>query len=65
MPRLEHRIIGSQHVYTSPDVPGLFVAHDADQQTALDSVPSAIKVLEEMKARRKQRDKVAAAASSG
>jgi hypothetical protein len=45
-------------------VPGLFVAH-ADQQTALDSVPSAIKVLEEMKARRKQRDKVAAAASSG
>ena len=64
MPRLEHRIIGSQHVYTSPDVPGLFVAH-ADQQTALDSVPSAIKVLEEMKARRKQRDKVAAAVNSG
>lgn len=55
--RLEHRKIGSQHVFTSPDMPGLYVAH-ADYETARAGVPSAIEMLERMKERRAQRKRV-------
>jgi hypothetical protein len=54
---LDHEVIGSQHVYTSPDVPGLYVAH-TDEQTALKGVPGAIKMLEDMTARRARREKL-------
>jgi hypothetical protein len=58
-PRLVHEVIGSQHVYTSPDVPGLYVAH-SDQQTALKGVPGSIKMLMSMTERRSRREKLKA-----
>lgn len=45
--RIEHRIVGTQHVFTSPDVPGLFVAH-ADREKAERDVPAAIEMLKWM-----------------
>lgn len=52
--RLEHKKVGEQHVFTSPDVPGLHVAH-ADYETARASVPSAVEMLERMRSRRAER----------
>lgn len=48
--RIEHRVVGTQHVFTSPDVPGLFVAH-ADRETAQRDVPAAIEMLKRMQER--------------
>jgi hypothetical protein len=53
-PRLVTEQIGSQWVITSPDVPGLYVAH-AELDKALGGVASAIKMLAEMQKRRATR----------
>lgn len=55
--RLEHKKIGELHVYTSPDVPGLFVA-DADKSVALGRVPHYVETLAQINARREERDQV-------
>jgi hypothetical protein len=49
--KLVHRVIGTKHVYTSPDVPALHVSH-ADQATALSGVQSALDMLSNMEVRR-------------
>jgi hypothetical protein len=48
--QLVHRIVGSKHVFTSPDVPGLHVSH-GDRQTALDAVQSALDMFARMEER--------------
>ena len=60
--KIEHRVVGTQHVFTSPDLPGLFVAHrDRDQAQA--DVPAAIEMLRAMEQRlaekRRVRDRIA------
>jgi hypothetical protein len=60
--KIEHRVVGTQHVFTSPDLPGLFVAHrDRDQAEA--DVPAAIEMLRRMEQRlaekRRVRDRIA------
>ncbi len=55
--RLSERVVGDLHVITSPDVPGLYVAH-ADLETARRNVGPAVQMLETMEARRAQRRKV-------
>lgn len=52
--RLEFRVVGRQHVITSPDVPGLYVAH-ADLEEARRSVDSAVEMLSRMRERRAER----------
>lgn len=51
-PYLVHRIMNGHHVFTSPDVPGLLVSH-VDEMTARNAVPSAIKMLNDMRERRR------------
>jgi hypothetical protein len=48
--RLVHRIVGTKHVFTSPDVPELHVSH-ADYETARASVQPAIEMVARMKDR--------------
>lgn len=55
--RVEHRIVGTQHVFTSPDLPGLYVAH-ADKAVAESSVPEAVAMLRAMAARRAEKRQV-------
>ncbi|MFA6964841.1 hypothetical protein [Bosea sp. (in: a-proteobacteria)] len=55
--RVEHRIVGTQHVFTSPDLPGLYVAH-ADKAVAERSVPEAVAMLRAMAARRAEKRQV-------
>lgn len=45
--RLVETFVGSQHVITSPDMPGLYVAHD-DLETARRSVETAVRMLDAM-----------------
>jgi hypothetical protein len=54
--RLVHRVIGDLHVFTSPDVPGLYAAHP-DKETAEKSVPEAIEMLQRMEERRRNRER--------
>lgn len=49
--RLIEQIIGAQHVITSPDVPGLYVAH-ADLETARREVEPTLAMLKAMADRR-------------
>ncbi len=56
-PRIEHKIVGKHHVFTSPDVPGLYVAH-ADYETARQNVDSAIQTLARMRERQAEREHV-------
>lgn len=52
--KIEHRVVGTQHVFTSPDLPGLFVAHrDRDQAEA--DLPAAIDMLRGMEKRLAER----------
>ncbi len=55
--KLEHRVIGAQHVFTSPDLPGLYVAH-ADREIAERSVPEAVDMLQRMQKRRAEKQHV-------
>ena len=48
--QLVHRIVGSKHVFTSPDVPELNVAH-ADEAIAMTNIQSAIELVERTRAR--------------
>ena len=58
---LVHRVVGTKHVFTSPDVPELHISH-ADRQAAYDSIQPALDLLEQVKqrieARRKLRDQM-------
>lgn len=56
--RLVERKIGRQWLITSPDVPGLYVAH-ADLETARKAVPSAVEMLGHMAERVRQRTRPA------
>lgn len=47
---LVHRVVGAQHVFTSPDVAELFVAH-ADEETARSRVQGVLDMIEQMKQR--------------
>lgn len=62
--RLEHNTVGGQHVFTSPDMPGLHVAH-SDYDTAKASVPSAIEMLKRMRDRRTRRMEVGRRIAAG
>lgn len=48
--RLVEEKIGSQHVITSPDVPGLFVAH-SDLETARRDVQPTIEAMDRVRSR--------------
>lgn len=48
--RLVHRVVGTNHVFTSPDVPELHVAH-RDYETARADVEPALVALHEVKNR--------------
>lgn len=48
--RLVEREVGRQWMITSPDMPGLYVAH-ADLNAARRAVPGAIQMLQEMRER--------------
>lgn len=58
-PRLIERRVGGNWLITSPDLPGLYVAH-SDLATARKATPSAIRMLAEMAGR--QRDRAATGA---
>ncbi|EKS37675.1 hypothetical protein [Afipia clevelandensis] len=55
--RLVQKKIGDLYVYTSPDLPGLYVAHP-DEATALGQVPESIAAIERINARRDEREQV-------
>lgn len=57
--RLVEREVGRQWLITSPDVPGLYIAH-ADRAVARKAVPAAIEMLDEMTERVRQRARPAA-----
>ncbi len=48
--RLEHRVIGTKHVFTSPDVPELHISH-ADEATARADIQPALDALDRIKQR--------------
>ena len=58
--RIEHRMAGSQHLFTSPDLPGLYVAH-ADEAVARADIQPAIETLRAMERRRAQKRVLVAA----
>jgi hypothetical protein len=47
---LRHRVVGTKHVFTSPDVPELHVSH-ADKATAYADIQPALDAIERMKRR--------------
>jgi hypothetical protein len=55
--KIEHRVVGTQHVFTSPDLPGLLVAH-RDRDTAEADVPAAIEMLRRMEQRLAEKRRV-------
>ena len=62
-PRLEHKMVGDYHVFTSPDLPALYVAHH-DREQALSLVPvhlEALKGSDERRAARMRARQVVAA----
>lgn len=48
--RITHRVVGSKHVLTSPDVPELHVSH-ADEDVARADIQPALDALARMKER--------------
>lgn len=62
--KLEHRVVGALHVFTSPDLPGLYVAH-ADRETAERNIPEAVEMLRQMQARRLEKQHVRKLAALG
>jgi hypothetical protein len=62
--KIEHRVVGTQHVFSSPDLPGLFVAH-RDREQAEADLPAAIEMLRQMERRlaekRRVQDRIAIA----
>ncbi len=56
-PRLEWERVGTQWLVTSPDVPGLNVAHP-DLDAAIRAVPHALQMLRSMAERRAEKDRL-------
>jgi hypothetical protein len=54
---LVHRVVGTKHVFTSPDVPELHISH-AEEEVARANIQPALDLLEEMKNRVKARETV-------
>ena len=52
--RLVHRVVGTKHVFTSPDVPELHVSH-ADEKVARDAVQGALDALDDARPRAQRR----------
>jgi len=50
-PRIEHRVVAGQHVFTSPDLPELIVAH-ADYETARADVEPVLATIRAIKQRK-------------
>jgi len=48
--RIAHRVVGTKHVFTSPDVPGLHVSH-ADKQVAEDAIQPTLDMIDAMQRR--------------
>ena len=48
--RIEHRVVGTKHVFTSPDVPELHISH-SDEETARADIQPALDALERIKQR--------------
>ncbi len=48
--RLEHRVVGAKHVFSSPDVPELHISH-ADEVVARADIRPALDALGRMKQR--------------
>lgn len=55
--RLVHRVIGGLHVFTSPDVPGLYAAHP-DESVALGQVPEFVEAIKRIESRREEREQL-------
>ena len=53
MPRIEHKLVGAFHVFTSPDVLGLHVA-DRNEQVAFERVQPTIEALQRMRERKER-----------
>lgn len=53
--RLEHKVINGLHVFTSPDVPGLYVAHP-DESVAHGQVHESVEAINRINARREERE---------
>ncbi|KAB0264956.1 hypothetical protein [Microvirga brassicacearum] len=53
--RIVHRIVGTKHVFTSPDVPELHISH-ADEAIAYSNIQPALDVLEQVRNRVKARE---------
>jgi hypothetical protein len=54
MVRLEHKVIGGLHVFTSPDVPGLYAA-DRNEEIAKAKVEPLVERLHQMSQRRQSK----------
>ena len=54
---LVHRVVGTKHVFTSPNVPELYVAH-ADEEVARNCVQSALDSIAQVKARIAERNEM-------
>jgi hypothetical protein len=55
--RLVHRLVGTKHVLTSPDVPELHISHEREE-VARANVQPALDLLAQMKARVQARETV-------
>ncbi len=55
--RLVHRVVGTKHVFTSPDVPELHISH-ADKDVAYASLQPALDALAAVKTRVSAREAV-------
>jgi hypothetical protein len=62
--KLVHRVIGTKHVFTSPDVPQLHVSH-ANEATARESVQPALEALGRVEERLQARKESWAKVTSG
>lgn len=60
-PRLKTEQVGGQWLITSPDVPGLYVAHK-DREAAERAVPDAIAMLDRMEKRQDAKTDIVKAA---
>ncbi len=55
--QLVHRVVGTKHVFTSPDVPELHISH-AEEEVARANVQPALDLLEHMKSRVRAREDI-------
>ena len=55
--RIHYRKVGTMHVFTSPDVPELHVAH-TDEETAYKHIQPTLDLIERMRSRIAEREAV-------